>query len=126
MELLMAHDKRRKHQRFRYAFFVTIAPSNDQLINSNRLRELEIPQMASVQNMSGGGVKLVSNLCLLEGAAVDLRISLACRTVETVGKVLQRLPAQGGYGYRIAFNNLSAEQQDSLSDCIIQTIEGRN
>ena len=83
--------------------------------------------MASVQDISGGGISLMSQISMPVESAVDLRISLDGRTVETVGRVLGRQPMRNGYGYhyRIAFESMCHLQQDVLSRWIEQSIEGR-
>jgi len=117
--------QQRKHGRYRFAFFVSMAPSRSQdFIDGSQIMEHE---MASVQDISGGGISLISQLSLPVASAVDLRISLDGRTVETVGRVLGRQPMRSGYGYhyRIAFEAMCHLQQDVLSRWIEQAVQGR-
>lgn len=113
----------RRHGRYHYAFFVNIAPSRPRGVFDD-IQTLEY-ERASVQDISGGGIRLVSQLSVSVASSVDLCISLDGRTVETVGRVIERIPMHGGFGYRIVFDQLCPVQQDTLSDWIEQAVQSR-
>jgi len=121
---MQAHETamaQRKHTRYAYAFFVSIAP----VPRDDSPVQFMQHEMARVDNISGGGIRLTSQLSVRVGAPVELRVSLEGRTLELAGKVLEREPTRDGFGYRIAFTQLSHQQQDMLDSWIAVTVKDR-